>query len=324
MFSLYRLFGRIYPRNIKKSIVKLLEYSNIEVEVNRFLGFQVSFSILLSVAVAVYLLWLFNYTFWIVLLISFILTQSFVYMWLMLSADKKGKFTEFVLPDVLQLMSSNLRAGVTIDKALFMAARPEFGPFKKELDHVGKEVAVGKDLTKALKDLSARIKSEKLEKTIYLIVNGIKAGGGLADLLERTAEDLRDQEIMNKKIRASIGMYTIFIFIAIGIASPFLFGLSSVVVEILTKTFSAVAMPKVSSVPLALGDIRIEINFIRTFSLIFISTSCILGSLVLGQVSRGKAKEGAKYIIPLIILSFAIFFVIRKLLMASLSGLFGI
>lgn len=324
MFSIYRLFARVFPRNIKKNFVKLLEYSNIDVEINRFLGFQLSFSILLSAAVSVYLLWLFNYKFWIVLLISFILTQAFVYMWLVLSADKKGKFTESVLPDVLQLMSSNLKAGVTIDKALFMAARPEFGPFKKELDKVGKEVATGKELTKALKDLSLRIRSEKLEKTIYLIINGIKAGGGLAKLLERTAEDLRDQDIMGKKIRASIGMYRIFIFIAICIASPFLFSLSSVVVEILTKTFSTVTMPQTSAVPLALTEVRITTDFIKTFSLIFISTSCILGSLVLGMVSKGKAKEGARYIIPLIVIAFVIFFVIRKFLISALGGLFGI
>lgn len=323
MFSLYRLFGRIYPKNIKKNIVRLLEYSNIDVEINRFLGFQLSFSALLSAAVAVYVLLLFRHNFWIVLPVSFVCTQAFVYMWLVLSADNKGKFTESILPDVLQLMSSNLRAGVTIEKALFMAARPEFGPFKKELDRVGKEVAVGKDLIKALMDLSSRIKSEKLQKTAFLIISGIKSGGELAPLLERTAEDLRDQEIMGKKIRANIGMYKIFIFIAIGLASPFLFGLSNVVVEVLTRTFSTVNMPQTGGVPLALSKVNISTDFIKTFSVVFISTSCVLGSLVLGLVSRGKAKEGAKYIIPLIILAAAIFFATTKFLITSLGGLFG-
>lgn len=324
MFSIYRLFGRVFPQNIKGRIIKLLEYSNIRVEVNRFLGFQLSFSALLSIAVAVYAVWLLRYSFWIVLSGFFLFTQFFVFTWLALSADKKGKFTESILPDVLQLMASNLRAGATVDRALFMAARPEFGPFKSELDRVGKEVAVGKDLTKALRDLSARTKSERLEKTVYLIINGIKAGGELAPLLEKTAEDLRDQEIMNKKVRASIGMYKIFIFIAIGIAAPFLFGLSSVVVEVLTKTFSTVTLPKVSSMPLSISKMSLSIDFVKTYSMIFISTSCILGSLVLGLVNKGRAKEGARYIIPLIIISMVIFILIRKFLMYSLGGLFGI
>lgn len=323
MFSIYRLFGRVFPEKVEKSFVKLLQYSNINVEVNRFLGFQLVFSILLSIVISVYLLLFFGYSWWIVLLISFISTQLFVYMWLVLSADKKGKFTEAILPDVLQLMSSNLRAGVTIDKALFMAARPEFGPFKKELDRIGKEVATGKDLVNALKEMSLRIKSEKLKKAVYLIIGGIRSGGELAPLLERTAEDLRDQEIMDKKIRASIGMYRIFVIIAIGLAGPFLFGLSSVVVEILTKTFATVTMPAQTNMAFALNKIRISADFVEKFSIIFIATSCILGSLVLGLVGKGRAKEGAKYIIPLMILAMAVFFIVRNLLLASLSGLFG-
>ncbi|PIN86414.1 hypothetical protein COV19_05010 [Candidatus Woesearchaeota archaeon CG10_big_fil_rev_8_21_14_0_10_44_13] len=324
MFSIYRLFGKFFPKNVKKSIVKLLEYSNISVEVNRLLGFQLISSVLLSAVISVYSLLFFGYNLVIVFPISFVCMQAFVYMWLLLSADKKGRFTEAILPDVLQLMSSNLRAGVTIDKALFMAARPEFGPFKRELDRVGKEIAIGKDLVGALRDMTSRIRSDKLKKTVYLIIGGIRSGGELAPLLERSAKDLRDQEIMDKKIRASIGMYTIFIFIAIGLASPFLFGLSSVVVEILTKTFSTVSMPTTTNAAFALNKIRISIDFVKTFSLVFISTSCVLGSFVLGLVSKGKAKEGAKYIIPLMILAMGIFFLVRKLLISSLSGLFGV
>ncbi|HLC98881.1 MAG TPA: type II secretion system F family protein [Candidatus Nanoarchaeia archaeon] len=324
MFSIYRLFARIFPRNIKKDTIKLLEYSNIDVEINRFLGFQLTFSLLLSAAVAVYLLLFFNYSFWIVLAASFASMQTFIYLYLVFSAEKKGSFTDSILPDALQLMASNLRTGITIEKALFMAARPEFGPFKKELDRVGKEIAMGKDITMALRDLSSRIKSEKLEKTIYLIISGIKSGGELAQLLERTAQDLRDQEIMDKKIRASIGMYKIFIFIAIGFAAPFLFSLSSMVVEILSKTFSEISIPKGGAIPLSLSSVSISIDFIKIFSLVFIITSCILGSLVLGLISKGRKKDGAKYIIPLVILSVAIFFVIRFAMTMLLGGVFGI
>ncbi|MFC1732996.1 type II secretion system F family protein [candidate division KSB1 bacterium] len=323
MFSIYRIFAKIFPRNIKRSIIKLLEYSNIDVEINRFLGFQISFSMLLSAALAVYLLLFFDYNFWIVLGTSFFFIQAFVYTWLILSADNKGKFTESVLPDVMQLMSSNLRAGATIDKALLMTARPEFGQFKKELDRVGKEVTVGKGFQKALLDLSSRIKSERLEKTVSLILNGMKSGGELAPLLERTAEDLRDQQIMDKKIRASIGMYKIFIFVAIGLASPFLFGLSTVIVEVLTRTFSSISMPDTSAVPLAIAQVSITPEFIFMFAMVFIATSCTLGSLVLGLVSKGKAKEGTRYIIPLIIIAILIFIGTRKFLMYALGGVFG-
>ncbi|MCX6707593.1 MAG: hypothetical protein NT001_05645, partial [Candidatus Woesearchaeota archaeon] len=108
MFSMYRLFARIFPINLKNNIKKLLEYSNINVEINRFMGFQLLFSMLLSLVATIYLILFFGYNLFIVLGISFLFTQAFVYMWLLLSADKKGSFTESILPDALQIMSSNL------------------------------------------------------------------------------------------------------------------------------------------------------------------------------------------------------------------------
>ncbi|MFC1755495.1 type II secretion system F family protein, partial [Thermoproteota archaeon] len=275
MFSIYRLFAKIFPRNLKKQIVRLLEYSHIDVDVNRFLGFQLIFSALLSAAVGVYLLLFLDYNFFMITIGFFVFSQIFIYMLLVLSADKKAKFIESILPDVLQLMSSNLRTGVTIEKALFLSARPEFGPFKKELDKVGKEIAVGKDVNKALKDLGTRVKSDKLEKAVYLIINGIKSGGKIAQLLERIAQGLRDQEILDKKIRANISMYRIFITIAIGFAAPFLFGLSTVVVEIITKTFSGVDISQTESMPLSMANVGVSVDFIVLFSIVFILTSVI-------------------------------------------------
>ena len=65
------------------------------------------------------------FTFAVVIIVSYVL--------LVLAADKRAQKIEKVLPDALQLVSANIRAGMTIDKALWLCARPEFGPFEKEL-----------------------------------------------------------------------------------------------------------------------------------------------------------------------------------------------
>ena len=157
------------------------------------------------------------------------------YFAILLSIDSKAKFVESVLPDALQLMSSNIRAGLTTDKALLMAARPEFGPFAEEIRRVGKETMTGTTLADALMKINLRIKSDNLAKTLDLIVNSIKSGGKLADLLDQTSTDLRDQQIIQKEITASVLLYAIFVFIAIGMGAPLLFSMSSVGVKILGK-----------------------------------------------------------------------------------------
>ena len=77
--------------------------------------------------------------------------------------EAKAKFMEKVLPDALQLMSSNLRAGMTPERALLLAARSEFGPLSDEINRVGKEVAVGKGVDEALLDITKESSQTRLK-----------------------------------------------------------------------------------------------------------------------------------------------------------------
>ena len=321
---MYNLIARLFPKKIKKNLGNLLRYSTIEVPPERFLGFQVLFILLLSLALSFYISPALTLPFFLVFIVLILLLETGLYVFLVLSADSKAKFIDSILPDVLQLMASNLRAGLTVDKAFFVSARPEFGMFKEELDRVGREVALGKKFEDALQELGRRIRSENLEKAVFLIVSAVRAGGELAPILEETAHDLREKEIADKKIRASIGMYFIFIFVAIGLALPFLFALSSIVVQVLISTFSAVTVPSSVSTPLNPKGSHITVEFIIMFANVFFITSSIMGSLMLGLIKTGRAKEGARYIPILLVLTFTIFYTLRWILTSSLGSLFGL
>src|SRR3990167_8745149 len=120
------------------------------------------------------------------------LSVFFVYEYLKeyFKTSARIKKIEDVFPDFLQLMASNLRAGMTIDRAMLLSARPEFAPLDSEILNVGKDITTGKSVESALLGMSKRIKSEKIDKTIFLIISGIRAGGNLAILLEQTASGL--------------------------------------------------------------------------------------------------------------------------------------
>ncbi|MFH1209514.1 MAG: type II secretion system F family protein [archaeon] len=248
-------------------------------------------------------------------------------MLLTFNADKKGKFIETVLPDALQLMSSNLRAGLTVDRALFMSIRPEFGPLKDEINLVGKKINAGMEITRALNEMTQRVKSKKLEKAILLITSGLRSGGELASLLEQTAEDLLNQSLVDKKIRASVGMYVMFIFVAICIGAPVLFGLSSYLVEILTKTISSVNVPNMESLgnarlPFAVPKVSVSIDFLIFYIVAFLISTAFFGSLLIGLIKKGTEKEGFKYIIPVLFFSIFLFFLVRFIVSSMLGSLF--
>jgi len=164
---MYRLLSRILPRSVRNNYASLLRYNDILVEPERFIGFLFFIGFGLSILLALYTSAIFNVSFWSSITAYFIALEVAFYSYFLLRADAKGRFVEFVLPDALQLMASNLRAGFTTDRALLLAARTEFGIFQTELNRLGKELTVGKDMGTALLDMSKRIKSDKLEDGFF-------------------------------------------------------------------------------------------------------------------------------------------------------------
>ena len=322
---MYRTLAHIYPKQIRANLLELLHFAHIRIEGLRFLGFTLVFSLLLSLVFAFFGGTLLGVYWAFLFILSFVFFQCVLYFWILLSADRKGKFIDLVLPDALQLMASNLRAGFTTDRALLLSARPEFGPLQDELNRVGKEVALGRELPEALQHMTTRVRSVFLSRTVELLISGLRSGGELASLLDETAADLRNQQLIQKKIGASVNMYVIFIFVAAGIASPVLFGLSSYLVEVLTKNFAAAALPEQTTLdlPIQFSQVGLGIDFIILYAVVSLCTTAVLGSFILGLISKGKEKEGVAFIFPLLMLSLLLFFITRFVIRAMLSGLLG-
>ena len=246
----------------------------------------------------------------------------YFYFSVQLKKYRRIRRMEEVFPDFLQLMSSNLRAGITIDRSMLLSVREEFDPLDKEIQKTGREIATGKSMEVALLNMAKRIGSEKIQKTILLIISGMRAGGNLAKLLEQTGTNMREMDFIEKKASSNVLMYVIFIFVAVSAGAPALFGLSTVLVETLTHLLASIPDVESVSLPFTLSKISISINFIIYFSLVFIIVIDILAALILGLVSKGEEKEGIRYLPPILVISLVVFFSIRYALSGFMSGLF--
>lgn len=259
----------------------------------------------------------------IVLIAAFSLFLLYFYFKAKLAESARIRRMESVFPDFLQLMSSNLRAGMTIDKSMLLSARKEFSPLDQEIEKTGRDIATGKKVELALLDMSKRINSEKITKTILLILSGIKAGGNIATLLEQTSVNMRERGFVEKRAASNVLMYVIFIFLAVSVGAPLLFSLSTLLVETLTSLLSGIPTTESTGLPFTLSTVNISITFVKYFSVIFIITTDILASLVLGLVSKGEEKQGLRYLLPLLIISLGVFFATRFFLSGFVSGLIG-
>ncbi len=227
---------------------------------------------------------------------------------------------ESVFPDFIEMMSSNLRAGISIDKALLMSSRKEFAPLDEEILTLGKEITTGREISAALIELGRRINSDKIYKTISVIISGLKSGGNLAILLEETATNMRERFVVEKRASSNVLMYIIFIFFASCVGAPILFSLSSVLVEVLSSILADIPSVKANvGLPLTLSSISVSVNFIIYFSVTFLIVTNIMASFLLGLVNKGEEKEGLRYVPFMIFLSLGIYFLMRVVLLKYFS-----
>ncbi len=284
-------------------------------KITSFREIIISFAIA-SVIGIVYLIFSWNFiSSLIVFALFFVAVEIYLVIRIRLTKRARIRQMELVFPDFIELMASNLRAGMTIDKALLLSSRKEFNPLDQEILLLGKDILTGKEITRALRDLSYRIKSEKVDKTLDVIITGIRSGGNLAVLLEETALNMRERLFIEKRAASNVLMYLIFIFFAVAVGAPTLFALSATLVQVFSSIIGDLPAIETSIVvPISLTSISIPMSFIKYFSIIFLIAIDILASMLLGLVNKGEEREGIKYLIPLIAASLGIYFAVRAIL----------
>ncbi|MFH1473947.1 MAG: type II secretion system F family protein [Candidatus Aenigmatarchaeota archaeon] len=320
------------PMKYKQSLVKQLIYAGVKENIiERFIGFTFFFSIFLGLVIAfdLFLIGL-GITGIIIGLGIGGLTLGIIQVLIILIADSRAAEIEKVLPDALQLMSANIRAGMTVDRAILLAARPEFGLLEEEIRRVGSKTVGGKPIKIALLEIKQRVKSDILDKAVKLLIEGIESGGELAHLLEETANNIRVTQAMKREIKASVTTYSIFILFAAVLGAPMLYAMSLFFVEVMTKLWS----PEVLGGVEASGSIEMAGGFLSQasapqitpdqlfwFAITSIAITTFFGSLIIGLIQTGKEKNGIKFI-PLFMLGAISVFLVAFFLISTIFGSF--
>ncbi|MGC8924186.1 MAG: type II secretion system F family protein [Candidatus Micrarchaeia archaeon] len=342
---IYKKFGRIVKEEIRKQIEQLLTYAGIREEVDSWLGIRVLIMFLLGIAAGIAPWALFKYmldktpatttqeeivqlitTSLLAFLSVFLMTGFIIYMHLYYIIDDRTKRIESVLPDYLFIMSANLRSGMTAFNAFRLAALPHFGPLKEEVDYVSSKAITGTSLSRALMELSQRVNSDVLRRTITFFDKGIKSGGKMAELLEVSADEMRKIEALKKEMRIQTKSYMIFIVFIIVFIIPLLLSISSqfITVMIAMKQQQAsvfTGSETVGILSILKSEIKIAPEFIDFIALATLLSITFLVSMFIGVIGEGKLLYGIKYFPIVALLSLVLYASFRFIVSSMLSML---
>jgi pilus assembly protein TadC len=332
--GIYKRIAALLPVGILEAYRREIRYVGLQVEEKRFVGFVVIFGLGIAIAAAVNLYIFFKADPISSFVLTFGLFGGGIYFWLSQTAEREGQGAEKVLPDVLELIASNIKSGLTTEKALFASARPEFGVISEELKNASKEIISGARMEDSLMIMPTKIKSRIIERSIWLLVQGMKSGGAIADLLIQLSSDLREENAMKQEVAANISMYVLLIFAAALFGAPLLFGISSLIVGLLVEQtgnigISPEQMQEYSSMSsigrfMGLPTVNITEPFIVNFAVMALIVTALFASLTIGAMASGSEKRGIKYIPLMLIGGLGLFFLIRIMLGSVLGSLGGL
>ncbi len=264
-------------------------------EINNIQIFKISSYILVSVL--------------LFFLIPFVINTYFF-----LKMDKRSNEVEIVLPNALNLVAANLRAGMTPYQSIKMAAIPEFGVLGKEFERATSRSTGVKNFTDYLEEISQRVNSLTLQRTIRLLVASMKSGGKLAELLEGLSLDISERSSLKKELEVNIKTNMMFIMFIIIMGTPSLLSISIYFVETVSEIQEGTDLDSAQSADIGGfggGELSISAVFLERISYVILFMTSLLASFFLGGVLDGDVKRGLRFAPYMVVGSFIVFIIAR-------------
>jgi len=332
-------FGKAFvPKKIRPKLGKYLAKAGIDEVPYKLFGIMFWLAAIVTYFVYVPLLYpilkqLPLFVFFILTFLSWFLMQVLVsglmvmsvYFYLNINIYQRTKVLEDLLPDYLSMVSTNLKGGMSFEKSLWSAIRPEFGILANEIGLVSKRVATGNDVSEALQEFAEKYDSPVLTRSIDLIKGEILSGGTISGVIDSLVTNLKKTKALRAEMVAATLTYMIFMAVIVIVIMPALFALSKQLLVILLQFGS-----KLSTTFQSAGTQNSLMKFsvanidpfqFQVFSIFAIGIISVFTSMIISTIEKGDIRGGIKYIPLFLAGSIIMYFVFNSILSSVMSGM---
>ncbi|MDP2717438.1 MAG: type II secretion system F family protein [Candidatus Micrarchaeota archaeon] len=276
-------------------------------------GFEISFEqfvgLFLGISFAVFIVLLLLHLSLLVSAVAFLTFMSFVVSIPLTIRNNRVEALETNLPDALKHMALVLKAGGTTEAALEEVANAEYGPLSADLKKSLSQLKEGKTFDAVLEEAAQHSGSILFQRTVRILLDAKRAGGGLADVMFSIAEDARDLLHIKRERISRTTMHVMFLFVSGVVLAPFIFGFSVSIVHYINQGISS-ALPnsKVSSL--------CTLNLVLT---LFLVVQTLIAAAAIGLIRAGRMTKYVLYA-PVMVLASLIIFEAGKFMSSLIVG----
>ena len=227
-----------------------------------------------------------------------------IYTYVSVKQEQNTSKIEQSAPDFLRQLSSMLKVGLSFENAMEDMSKYGQGPLYDEMRRAILEIRMGRNFDEAWIAMSKRLKSRELERIFIIILDGRRSGSSMADVIMNVSDDLRDLLAIKQERKSSVMMAVMFLIISAVVATPFALGMVSVYAQFM-ESFGQVS-DLVMVAPVA-GQFYLLIH------------SLLIG-LIISVIMYGSFKKGIKFSVPIVVVSYGLFYLISTFGASMLTG----
>ncbi len=217
------------------------------------------------------------------------------------SRNRKMNLIEERFPEFLRDLAESRKAGMTLARAVEMAARGDYGYLTPYIKKMAIQISWGLSFSEALKRFGEAIKTPLVQRTTAMVVKASEAGGKIADVIEAAAKNVREIKILQSERRTEMKMYLMIIYVSFFV---FLFVIVALSSMFLPKLYEAAQS---AGGPIMGGSAGLTL---KQYHFIYIATAlsqAIGNGIVAGALSEGKAIAGLRHGTIMIIITYMVF-----------------
>ena len=217
--------------------------------------------------------------------------------------NKRRNEIEEVMADALHQMAVSVRTGLVLEAVIQEIANSDYGALSEEFERILMEIKKGRPLKEALLAFGKRTGSKNLQRVMSLVIEGIEAGGPIADVLDEVSDNMRAIKMIQRERKTATSQQISFLAMASLMAGPFVMGVVGALPNIM-----ALVAGGMSDIPLQ------EIASVGTALKFYVFAQAFAAGIMMGVVMYGDIRKGLKFTIPLGVIALVVFFIVQKIM----------
>uniref|UniRef100_A0A7J2TJ33 Type II secretion protein F n=1 Tax=Archaeoglobus fulgidus TaxID=2234 RepID=A0A7J2TJ33_ARCFL len=209
-------------------------------------------------------------------------------------------------PIFLNKLASANESGMSIYRAIKMLAKSDTSPLRKEIEKISANLDWGVSLGDALIRFANRLRIFEISRTIILLNEAMKSSGNVTEVLNISAKDASNAELLRRERAVSMFSYVIIIYMAF-----FVFiGIVYVIASTFLSTLAEAAM-RVQSTGAGLPILQsVDVVTYRNAFMHAAIFQGLFGGILAGVMGEGSISAGLKHSLIMVLIAYISFSVL--------------